>query len=289
VPQSWDTKLERAKHHLRDFEGRIPASDERRTYPVSEKLENDGEQDLYVGRLDIPEPSDPLLPIIAGELMFNLRSALDHLAVAMTAEPTPATAFPIFTTDIDEREPGSRQYLHRKARSKWKARTKGFPDGAMPIVEAAQPYMHRREGRDPEHAALALLGSLQNADKHNRLILVVSGLRSPVIWLDNGHGRKQRISTQRVPEHRRMPPGTPVSIRPEPLPPEMHMEAEGILDVMIRDRERGQTPSSADPFYAFPVVFDKMINDLSNLIRDLEQYAVHVSEAQPCRIAASQG
>ena len=275
MPGSWDIKLERAKHHLRDFEGRIPAIDERRAYPVREQVEHDGEQDVYVARLDIPEPSDPLLPVIAGELMFNLRSALDHLAVAMTAKPNRSTAFPIFTDDIDARDPGSRKYLHRDARKAWKAMTKGFPEGAMPIVEAAQPYMHRREGRDPQHAALALLGSLQNADKHNRLILVVSGLRNPVVWVNTGRSKKVRISDRRLPEHRRLAPGTPVRRGPDPLPSEMSMEAEGTLDVMIGDRKRGQGLSAADPFYAFPVVFEKMIADLSGLIRDLRQCAVH--------------
>ena len=53
---SWDIKLERAKHHLCDFEGRIPAVNERRTYPISEQLENHGEEDTYVARLDSRVP-----------------------------------------------------------------------------------------------------------------------------------------------------------------------------------------------------------------------------------------
>jgi hypothetical protein len=276
---SWDIKLERAKHHLCDFEGRIPAVNERRTYPISEQLENHGEEDTYVARLDIPEPSDPLLPVIAGELMFNLRSALDHLANAMTAKPNGRTAFPIFTDDIHVRDPRTRKYRHPDARRRWRDMTKGFPKGAMPIVEAAQPYMHRREGRNPKHAALALLGALQNADKHNRLILVISGLRSPVIWVNVRPGTKRRMPNPPVPEHRRLPQGAPVSLSADPLPPEMSMEAEGVLDVMIGDRKRGKAPSSADPFYSFPVVFEKMIADLSNLVRDLQKYAIHIPGA----------
>ena len=275
--RSWESKLERAKHHLSDFEALIAPYEGRRAYPVREGRELNDDEWEYVSRIDIPEPADPLLPIIAGDIMSNLRSALDHLAVALSSEPHDRTAFPIFTDDIDAIDPDTGKYLHRKARRKWKALTRGFPEGAMTIIEEAQPYMHSREGRDPQYAALALLSVLQNADKHKRLVLVVSGLRDPIVWFNTGPGRKRRAPLRRVPENRRVGPRTVVGRAREPLASHMNMEAEGTLDIMIGDREPSPEWSFDDPFYSCPFVFESMIRDLDGLIERLDRYVLDPS------------
>jgi hypothetical protein len=277
VEPSWRTKVERAQHHLGDFVERIAPLRERRAYPVSEKLETHEQERVYIARIDIPEPTDPLLPIIAGDLMFNLRSALDHLAVALVREPSERTAFPIFTDDLEARDPITGKYLHRSARKRWKAMTKGFPERAMPTIERAQPYRHLREGRDPQYASLALLRVLQNADKHKRLMLIVSGLQSPIIWYNVAPGRKNRARLPRVAEDRRLGPGTPVGRSRDPLPPHMNMEVEGTLDILIRDRAQMPEPVQSRPLYSCPDIFASMIRDIVGLIERLEQYAVHAA------------
>jgi hypothetical protein len=68
VTQSWRRKVERAEHHLGDLRARVAPVEERRVYPVTERLEPHDEGEAYVHRVRIPQPDDSLLPIVAGEL-----------------------------------------------------------------------------------------------------------------------------------------------------------------------------------------------------------------------------
>ncbi|HXB14744.1 MAG TPA: hypothetical protein VNV44_03275 [Solirubrobacteraceae bacterium] len=266
---SWRRKIDRAEHHLRDFESRVAPLRERRGYPVSEGFEAEGQERLWVCRVEIPEPDDPLLPIIAGDLMFNLRSALDHLAHAMVRRATWQTAFPVFTVDPNERDATTGDYLHPEDRDRWHGITKGFPKRAMPIVERVQPYHFKRHGRDPRYGALALLRAFQNADKHRRLAFIVSGLENPVMWYWTGLVTKKRVPYERIPEDGRLPPSTVVYRGSQPLPPHMHMEAEGVLDVMIGD-------GTSREYYSCPGIFEGMVRDVRGILDRLEPYATHL-------------
>jgi hypothetical protein len=80
------TKLARAKYHLESFAAVQPASAGATMgtgagsylYPVTPQVYNDGlEYRFYVGQLP---PFDPEpFALIAGDCLFNLRAALDHL------------------------------------------------------------------------------------------------------------------------------------------------------------------------------------------------------------------
>lgn len=269
---SWRAKVGRAEHHLEDFKDGIGPIDERHAYPVTEGVESDDQgRSLYVNRIDIPEPDDPLLPIIAGDLLSNLRSALDHLAAAFVSddERTKSTAFPIFTTDPDETDPTTGNYLHKSDRAKWKAMTKGFPQGTMEVVVRAQPYQLGSQGLDPQYGSLALLRTFQNADKHNRLVVVVAGLHDPTIWFNLSPIGKRRVPLRRIPPDRRLPPRAVVRIADRPLPPDVEMEAEGTVDVMIGDGQSGA-------YMSCPFVFEAMIRDVNRVLDDLEAFAVHL-------------
>jgi hypothetical protein len=275
VAHSWRTKIARAEHHLDDFKSRIAPSQERRTYPVRERFEPDYEDGCYVGRIVIPEPEDPLLPLIAGDLMFNLRSALDHLATALVPEAkrTRRTAFPMFTIDPNERDPSTGNYLHKRARRRWGEVTKGIPESAMAIVERAQAYKLRLLGLDPRYGALALLHTFQNADKHSRLMFVVGGLHDPTIWHAVSPATKRRVRLPRLPPDRRLPPNAIVRLGDEPLPPEMNMEAEGTVDVMLGDGRNGA-------YMSCPYIFEAMISDTTRVAADLEAFASHLPTAR---------
>jgi hypothetical protein len=268
VKPSWDRKVERAERHLKDFEALIAPFQHRRGYPVSEGFETyDGER-LWTCRLDIPEPEDPLLPIIAGDLMFNLRSALDHLAHAMVRRATRQTAFPLFTVDPHEQDPVTGEYLHREDRDRWLAMTKGFPKRAIPTVELVQAYHLKRHGRDPRYGALALLRAFQNADKHRRLAVIVGGFSGPIIWYQVGPAKKLRARLPRLPDDGRLKPREALHRSVDPLPPGVYMEAEGTVDVMVGDGRRRE-------YYSCPWIFEAMIRDVAGVIDQLRDYAVH--------------
>jgi hypothetical protein len=263
VTPSWRRKLDRAKHHLGHFQDRIAPIKERRTYPAPKTIEPYNDGIAYVYRLQIPEPDDPLLPILAGDLMFNLRSALDHVLVAVVPEDkvTRHTAFPIFTDDINERD-ASGKYVQPKARQAFRRKTSHVPQRAMAAVEWAQPYNLERQGLDPQYGALAILSAFQNADKHRQLVLLSSGLRAPVVWQVHPDGHRVRVEPDPP-----LPPNHVLGDRAEVgaslVATQVKMEAEGALDILIGNRLDG-------PYHACPDALEAMIRNVEDVLARFE-------------------
>jgi hypothetical protein len=105
----------------------------------------------------IPDP----IRTIVGDCLYDLRSALDHLAwqlvVANNGTPTDSTAFPI----LDDR-------LGRKHGVRPLEISGDIDQRAFAIIESLQPY---QRVDDPTADPLWLLNELTNIDKH-RLLLV---------------------------------------------------------------------------------------------------------------------
>jgi hypothetical protein len=107
---------------------------------------------------------------LAGDCLYDLRSALDQLAyalaVAHTGDPLPKkiadkSAFPLFV-----RKPKNMSTLNR--------RIAGIDPDAQAIIKKLQPYIRRDRSRESNiRLALGYLDSLCNYDKH-RLPLVLS-------------------------------------------------------------------------------------------------------------------
>lgn len=101
-----------------------------------------------------------------GECVYNMRSALDHLAHALNVlgsrrNPPPnekSSQFPLFSKGSGFRA------MSRKSRDG--CMVGYFPRGARTRVERLQPY-HRR--RDDDAWRLGELNALSNVDKHRRV------------------------------------------------------------------------------------------------------------------------
>jgi len=95
-----------------------------------------------------------------GDCAHNLRSALDHLAYTLAGGSTvndTTVQFPIFTKETD--------YKSRLGK------LKNIPPGAVTIMDSLQPY-HR--GDTADSGLLAMLSTLDNVDKHRRVLLTSS-------------------------------------------------------------------------------------------------------------------
>ena len=109
-------------------------------------------------------------PLLAGEAIQNLRSALDHFVYAASGERRRAQ-FPIFT------DPYEFQVLSPKM-------TKGVPKPMRASIEGAQPYRHTP--RAPAQDPLALLNALSNLDKHRVLATFASAVINEGVGLPDG-------------------------------------------------------------------------------------------------------
>jgi hypothetical protein len=107
-------------------------------------------------RVDVHRETDPYWAVIIGDLVHNLRSALDHLAWALVQvngnKPTKRTQFPIFT-DQGEFEADGRRMIA------------GVSAEATALLESLQPYVRRNPADHP----LEVIRLLSNRDKHHLL------------------------------------------------------------------------------------------------------------------------
>ncbi len=109
--------------------------------------------------LDLPPA---LWAVIVGEILYDLRSALDHLAWQLVLQnggtPTSKTEFPIFKDEI-------------KFKSDAPRKVRGMSDAMKAAIQALQPYIAGENPKDAAMQKLWVLHELTNIDKHQTLHL----------------------------------------------------------------------------------------------------------------------
>jgi len=167
--QSVRAKIDRAKRHFDAISSALRVV--LGTEPEAEHvlLNKDYERQQLVVVIPRVAPIDPTLPLMVGDCVHNLRSALDHLvyrlAIKNGASPECAekTFFPIYLTkdDFDRRV---------------KKLVKPFiSDAALAEIENSQPYTAYDV---PDTADIWVLHQLDIIDKHR--LLIVAGQRCAV-------------------------------------------------------------------------------------------------------------
>ncbi len=176
---SWRLKIARAEHHLvelRDLVNRYRDGHHYRavcTHPPRPQPTH------WRFVLEITKPPDPQIAIVLGDLLFNIRSALDHIAVACApAKRKRQAGFPLY----EKRPEGEEQ-------RKFESMIKGMPSEALAIIEYEQPYNVRNRApnvRPDSVETLFTLSALQDADKHRGLADLVSGISDPKVQVTGG-------------------------------------------------------------------------------------------------------
>jgi hypothetical protein len=163
-------KLERAEEKLRELQSWIDKYFAAIPYKVAVRVNSDTRPEYYiVDALDVPLE----IILLAGEIIQNLRSALDHLAYS-AFKHNPANyskeGINIYFPIEDDEE----KYIQKKTR-----KTEGIPIDIIAKFDSFKPY---KEG----NITLWKLNKLNNVDKHRLLIAVGSSYGSvniaPTIW-----------------------------------------------------------------------------------------------------------
>jgi hypothetical protein len=229
---SWRLKLRRAQEHRSEIERLAAPFRQVHEYVVTEHVEHNGNR-IY--RIRTPLKVDPYMSVIFGDFLFNVRSALDHIAVSLVpAKHQYSASFPIFLIDPEQTHPGDKKGDQAR-RETWEKCTKGMPARALTVVRDHQPFNAEPpemfDGFDlkPADTVLAILSAFQNADKHRHLVTAVSGLDPEEVTATNLSSGEQYIIGG-----------------PNPLPPmriakdgaivfagkfEMHVEGKGTADI----------------------------------------------------------
>jgi hypothetical protein len=153
-------KIERAKEHIRDLEVEVRSFLMTNPYIVGPKRNPQTRQLIYY--LVSVRDTSPRISAIIGDVIHNLRSALDHLAYQLVlvggGTPSKQTYFPISEDAA-------------KYKTERPGKVKGMRPDAIKAIDAIKPY---GGGND----LLWRLHRLDNVDKHRLLITCGSAYNS---------------------------------------------------------------------------------------------------------------
>ena len=158
-----EAKIARAKEHLETIETEAKNHLEAKPHQIVQHI--DPSTGWNVLR---PRPMSPLplrWGVVAGDLVHDLRSALDHLiwqlVLASGAIPDEMNQFPIFSTGRVEKSQASNR------RRRWSDYLHGVPAEATAVIKALQPYRRRMRVL---YVPLERLAEFSNTDKHRTLV-----------------------------------------------------------------------------------------------------------------------
>lgn len=187
MTESWWLKLFRAQDHLDEVADEIRRFSERHPYDAVPETYRKGKRDFLRFVLRFTGEPDEILPVMVGDVIHNVRSALDHLVVANVPRRRRTKAgFPIFQTCPFYAQGN---VLNNDLGKAWTKLTTGLPTPLLAQVKALQPYQPpgvedlaemTARGIDPSDVnALGNIGRLDNADKHRALIATPFGVHNP--------------------------------------------------------------------------------------------------------------
>jgi hypothetical protein len=168
---SFFLKLARADEHLQELQREIvwfAASD---PYTVRYETDEEGRRHVWMG----PVGNAPVrVALLAGDIVHNLHSGLDHLALALSEANAGGHVMPRV-----ERDSEFPIFIERDKFRKGRAKRIGMAASrAQALIQRAQPY---RRWQDPSSHPLWQLYLLSNYDKHRRLpIASMCSIRSPL-------------------------------------------------------------------------------------------------------------
>jgi hypothetical protein len=113
--RSFWLKRDRAEHHLEELKAAMNTYVGTRQHVVTERYEPKNSPDQqWTYSASVDGQPDQGWALIVGDILFNLRCALDHMAVALNPPKKKRDVyFPLFTENPWACEAGSRRYLQR--------------------------------------------------------------------------------------------------------------------------------------------------------------------------------
>jgi len=173
VVDSAAEKIARGREHIAELTAEINGFLATKPYAVDRQVELGGRVHLYVVSRDTPAPKS--IGLLIGDAAHNLRSALDHLAVACANRGAGREL-----TDTEERRI---EYPIRLTPEEFDKALKDhkldfIEAGPLEIIRRYQPY--RQHPTNPDFAMSWRLNILDNIDKHRRIATTTSVVTIPI-------------------------------------------------------------------------------------------------------------
>jgi hypothetical protein len=171
---SFSRKMIRAAKHLDELNAILANFAERHPYEVIRTTDRTGK---HTHRFEYTEEPPQEIPLIVGDVLYNLRSGFDHLIGALVPRSQRSKVlFPIVTEPVWDMPPadGENEDLRRN-REKWESLVRKIKHAeAVPILQGLQPLTSMRI--PPLMHPLDILNKLSNKDRHQQLSVILSGL-----------------------------------------------------------------------------------------------------------------
>jgi len=175
----WWLKVKRAQKHMVDINKEARAYAESHPYEFTRIRLPDNQRNVAY-KMRITAQPDPMIALMLGDFVHNLRTALDYIICACVPKKYRKSAgFPIQTTDIFARDKDGNFVVNdADGRESFSNAIKGLEPKASAFIIGLQPC-HKGSGADRD--ILGIISRLENADKHRQLITVGGGVHRPVI------------------------------------------------------------------------------------------------------------
>lgn len=277
MTDSWWIKVKRAQKHMVDI------NSEARRYAASHpykftRVQEQNAQGQIGYRVRITEHPDPMIAVMLGDFVHNLRCALDYIIVACVPRKRQRSAsFPVLFDDIWAKdENGSFVIDDTGRREKFVTAINGLSPAARTLVMELQPYNWPNLAY---RIALGLISRLENADKHRQLItvgggvqniagdIILRGERVPYpqpILAGEQFAKDDTVIGWEMPSNRMAPDGSIVK------PSEVNIEFTGTAKILIKiTRIGGNEPPSDFPLR---LTLLTLIQDTRRILRLMEPF-----------------
>ncbi len=190
IVPSYVAKVSRAKKHLIDLQEAVDAYGLTSPYMVSEERGGKKKPKLRRRLTFTVDPANTDIPIIAADVIYNLRSSLDHLMGSLVpSSRRRSVMFPVFFHGVWEDVVPGENKQRTKDRERWSSCVQGLPAEAVAFLKKAQPP----DGAGEEDYAnlLKTLNEWSNRDRHEKLPVIAPGLRGMMVRFKKSDGTHQ--------------------------------------------------------------------------------------------------
>ena len=172
----WWLKYQRAEKHMVDINKEAMRYASSNPYSFTRIRLPDSKNEIW-GRFHITKQPDPMIAVMLGDFVHNLRSALDYVVVASVPKQRRKHAgFPILFQDIFAKDKnGEFVVKDTQLRENFETATEGLHPRAKAFIIGLQPYQATNLGLSSHSHILGIINRLENADKHRQIITLGCG------------------------------------------------------------------------------------------------------------------
>lgn len=274
----WWLKFGRAEKHMVEIKQEAMRYASSNPYSFTRIRLPDSQKEIRY-RFHITQQPDPMVAVILGDFVHNLRSALDYIAVACVPKQRRAKAsFPILFQNIFAKDKNG-EFVVKDAqlRRNVETATEGLQPKVRTLIIRLQPYHH---GANAHRNILGIISRLENADKHRQLITIgcggqdfavnftVRGLTKPFKWHRLLAAGEQFLKDNTVIPYNFPPNGI---LHPDGSfvqPSDMEMHFTGTAKILVKVTRIGGNQPPDD--FLLDTIMDMALSDVRTILTKLE-------------------